>query len=138
VSRKVEAFAVLDTQNNSAVKPAPPGYTLTDKLMAGTSRQGMIKNYTLGKFQSPNYESYRDISHIVRNSNSSLFLSSLPPAPMDILTVRNRFGMPNPSLENLFEALADSGIHYDRIVLLHCRCSLLKALVGQAPVYRAP
>lgn len=138
VSRKVEAFAVLDTQNNSAVKPAPPGYTLTDKLMAGTSRQGMIKNYTLGKFQSPNYESYRDISHIVRNSNGSPFLSALPPAPMDILTVRNRFGMPNPSLENLFEALADSGIHYDRIVLLHCRCSLLKALVGQAPVYRAP
>lgn len=138
VSRKVRPFAILNTQNNTAINPSPPGYALTDTLMAGTSRQGMIKNYTLGKFQSPSHESYRDISHIVRNSNRSPFLSSLPPAPMDVLTVRNRFGMPNPTLENLFKALVDTGIHYDRIVLLHCRCSLFKALMGQAPVYRTP
>ena len=54
---------------------------------------------------------------------------------MDVLTVRNRFGMPDPTLDNLFRALSDAGIHYDRIVLLHCRCSLFKALIRQAPVY---
>lgn len=138
VSRRVGPFAVLDTQNNLVFSSAPPGYVLTDKLLAGTTRPGMIKNYSLGKFQSPHSESYRDISHIVRNSNASPFMSSLPPAPMDVLTVRNRFGMPAPTLESLFKALADTGIHYDRIVLLHCRCSLFKALMGQAPVYRTP
>lgn len=138
VSRQANPFAALDTQKNTLISTQPQPYVLTDKLLAGTSSPGMIKNYSLAKFQSPQGESYRDISHIVRNSNQSPFMSTLPPTPMDVLTIRNRFGMPHPTLETLFKALADTGIHYDRILLVHCRCSLFQGLKGTAPVYQVP
>lgn len=138
VSRKVAQFATLDTQANAPGSAMSQPYVLTDKLLAGTSQPGMIKNYSLSKFQSDQYESYRDISNIVRNSNQSPAMNALPPVPMDVLTIRNRFGMPTPTLEQLFNTLQGSGIHYDRILLLHCRCSAFKSLLGIAPVYKAP
>jgi len=138
VSKQAVPFALLNNQHNSLVDPLNLPYELTERLLAGTARPGMIKNYTLAKFQTPHGESYRDISHIVRNSNQSPFMSTLPPSPMDVLTVRNRFGMPPPTLERLFDALFETGIHYDRILLVHCRCSAFKSLLGLAPVHRVP
>jgi hypothetical protein len=138
VSRQAGPFAILDTQQNTLAASLAKPYVLTNKLLAGTSRPGMIKNYNIAKFQTPHGESYRDISHIVRNSNQSPLLNSLPPTPMDVLTVRNRFGMPAPTLDRLFNALSEAGIHYDRILLVHCRCSAFKSLLGKAPVYRVP
>jgi hypothetical protein len=138
VSRQARPFAILDAQQNTLAASLSKPYVVTDKLLAGTSRPGMIKNYTISKFQSPYGESYQDISHIVRNSNQSPFRNALPLTPMDVLTVRNRFGMSPPALDQLFNALSESGIHYDRILLLHCRCSAFKSLLGIAPVYRVP
>lgn len=139
VSKQAGPFALLNAQQNTPTGPLIQPYELTDKLLAGTARPGMIKNYTLSKFQSPYSESYQDISHVVRNSNQSPFRNTLlSPTPMDVLTVRNRFGMAPPSLEQLFSALSEAGIHYDRILLLHCRCSAFKSLLGVAPVYRVP
>lgn len=137
VSRKVAPFATLGNQGNTIARPPLHPYAMTDKLLAGSAQQGMIKNYSLSKFQSLYYESYRDISQIVRNSNRSALMSTLPPAPMDVLTVRSRFGMPHPTLEQLFDALSETGIHYDKILLVHCRCSLFSGLTGRAPVFRA-
>ncbi|RMS33972.1 hypothetical protein ALP71_00122 [Pseudomonas coronafaciens pv. garcae] len=57
---------------------------------------------------------------------------------MDVLTVRNRFGMTPPSLADLFNSLSAQGIHYDRILLVHCRCAAFSALLSRAPVYHAP
>lgn len=137
VSKKVMPFAVLDTQRNTPRSPPITAYEMTDKLMAGTTQPGMVRNYSLSKFQTAQNESYRDISHIVRNSNQSPFMGLLPTSPMDVLTVRNRFAMQHPTLEQLFRALSDAGIHYDRIVLLHCRCSAFKSLIGKAPIHKA-
>lgn len=139
IRQNAKPFAVLDNQTNTAVAPADSltRYTLTDKLLAGTSQPGHIKNYTLSKFQSPDDESYQYISHVVRDSNQSPLHGQLSRIPMDVLTVRKRFGMPDPTLEQLFKALFDQGIHYDRILLLHCRCPAFKSLMGNAPVYRA-
>lgn len=138
VSKQAVPFALLNTRYNTLTTPLDQPYELTEKLLAGTARQGMIKNYSLAKFQTPHGETYRDISHIVRNSNQSPFMSTLPPSPMDVLTIRNRFGMPTPTLERLFDALFETGIHYDRILLVHCRCSAFKSLLGMAPVHQAP
>lgn len=138
VSKQAVPFARLNARYNTLANPLDQPYELTERLLAGTARPGMIKNYTLAKFQTPQGESYRDISHIVRNSNQSPFMSTLPPSPMDVLTVRNRFGMPPPTLERLFDALFETGIHYDRILLVHCRCSAFKSLLGMAPVHRVP
>ena len=137
VSRKAVPFALLNSRDNRLVPALAPPYELTERLLAGTARPGMIKNYSLAKFQTPLGESYRDISHIVRNSHQSSFMSTLPASPMDVLTVRNRFGMSPPTLEKLFAALFESGIHYDRILLVHCRCSAFKSLLGLAPVHGA-
>jgi hypothetical protein len=138
VSRKTQPLAVLTLAGNRPAINRLHPYVLTDKLMAGTSTPGSIRNYSLSKFQTPDGESYQSIGRIVRNSNSSALGGQVPHGPMDVLTVRNRFGTPHPTLEHLFDALFDHGIHYDRIVLLHCRCAALKALLGQAPVYTAP
>jgi hypothetical protein len=138
VSRQAAPFAILDTQQNTLAASLAKPYVLTDKVLAGTSRPGMIRNYSIAKFQTPHGETYRDISHIVRNSNGSPLMGSLPPTPMDVLTVRNRFGMPAPTLERLFNALSEAGIHYDRILLVHCRCSAFKSVLGIAPVHRIP
>ena len=138
VSKQAVPFALLNARYNTLTAPLDQPYELTERLLAGTARQGMIKNYSLAKFQTPHGESYRDISHIVRNSNQSPFMSTLPPSPMDVLTIRNRFGMPTPTLERLFDALFETGIHYDRILLVHCRCSALKSLLGMAPVHQVP
>jgi hypothetical protein len=138
VSKQAVPFARLNARYNTLANPLDQPYELTERLLAGTARPGMIKNYTLAKFQTPQGESYRDISHIVRNSNQSPFMSTLPPSPMDVLTVRNRFGMPPPTLERLFDVLFETGIHYDRILLVHCRCSAFKSLLGMAPVHRVP
>ena len=138
VSRKAVPFAVLNSRDNRLAPALGNPYELTERLLAGTARRGMIKNYTLAKFQTPHGESYRDISHIVRNSHRSPFMSTLPPSPMDVLTIRNRFGMAPPTLEKLFNALFEAGIHYDRILLVHCRCSAFKSLLGMAPVYKVP
>lgn len=137
VRQHAKPFALLNTQvNTPLIAPGSPAYVLTDKLMAGSYRPGMIKNYKLSKFQSPNHESYQDISHIVRNSNQSPLAGQFPAKPMDVLTVRNRFGMTDPTLEDLFKELFDRGIHYDKILLLHCRCSAFQSLIGTAPVFR--
>lgn len=140
VSQSVQPFSLMTTGQNT---PGPafahlPAWQLTDKALAGTSQPGRIKNYTLGKFQSERYESYRDISNVVRHSNQSPLFGQLMPTPMDVLTVRNRFGTLNPTLQELFGALAVHGIHYDHILLLHCRCSVVSSMLGRAPAFSAP
>jgi hypothetical protein len=57
---------------------------------------------------------------------------------MDVLTVRNRFGMTNPTLQDLFNELNRHGIHYDKILLVHCRCSAVNSLLGRVPDFQAP
>ncbi|WP_122314477.1 dermonecrotic toxin domain-containing protein [Pseudomonas cichorii] len=140
VSGKVATFAISDASGNTLAMPPSslPSLVVTDKLMAGTALPGRLKNYTLSKFQTTTDETYQDIAHIVRNSNVSPFRHSLPPTPMDILTVRNRFAMSAPSLEELFNTLWELGIHYDRILLVHCRCSAIDELLRRAPDYHAP
>jgi len=139
IQQRVKPFGVLDNQANTLVA-APNSrtpYALTDKLLAGTSQAGKIKNYKLSKFQSPDDESYQYISHVVRDSNLSPFSGQLLRTPMDVLTVRKRLGMADPTLEDLFKGLFDHGIHYDKILLLHCRCSAFESMIGTAHVYPA-
>lgn len=140
VSQSIEPYSLMNAAGNS---PGPafaqlPAWQLTDKALAGTSQIGKIKNYTLSKFQSERYESYRDISNVVRQSHQSPFFGQLMPTPMDVLTVRNRFGTRNPNLQDLFETLAGHGIHYDHILLLHCRCSAISSALGRSPAFSAP
>ncbi|MCD5995174.1 hypothetical protein KDX38_16165 [Pseudomonas sp. CDFA 602] len=139
VSNRVQAFAASTAARNTPIQPltlAP--LVITDMVMAGTSLTGRLKNYTLSKFQTLRDETYDDIAHIVRNSNSSPLSGQLPAIPMDVLTVRNRFGSASPTLADLFNKLSAQGIHYDRILLVHCRCAALASLMGRSPVYRAP
>lgn len=140
VQQQVKPFGILDNQANTLVATpnTSPSYVLTDKLLAGASQPGKIKNYTLSKFQSPDDESYQYISQVVRNSNLSPFSEQLLHQPMDVLTVRKRIAMADPTLEDLFKSLFDHGIHYDKILLLHCRCSALKTMIGTEPVYPMP
>lgn len=139
VSQRVRPFSILTNVDNASALPPDqlPAYTLTDKVLAGTALPDRIKNYSLAKFQSAHGETYQEISHVVRNSNLSP-LKGLPLTPMDVLTVRNRFGMTHPNLEDLFKALSEQGIHYDKILLVHCRCSAISSLLRLSPVYRAP
>lgn len=139
VSQRVKPFSILNNANNSlALPPGPlPPYVITDKVLAGTSLSGSIKNYSLMKFQSTRGETYQEISHVVRHSNLSP-LNGLPTTPMDVLTVRNRFGMTHPNLQDLFKSLSKQGIHYDKILLVHCRCAAINSLMGRSPVYIAP
>lgn len=137
VSQRTGPFSLLTPVDNTPVL-ALPAYAATDKVLAGTSLPGRIKNYTLSKFQNTRYETYQDIHNVVRNSNQRPWHPSLPTVPMDVLTVRNRFGMSHPNLEDLFKTLSEQGIHYDRILLLHCRCSAISSLMGLSPSYRAP
>lgn len=139
VSQRVKPFSILNNANNSlALPPGPlPPYAITDKVLAGTSLPGSIKNYSLMKFQSTRGETYQEISQVVRHSNLSP-LNGLPAAPMDVLTVRNRFGMTHPNLQDLFKSLSEQGIHYDKILLVHCRCAAINSLMGRSPVYIAP
>ncbi|RZI71720.1 MAG: hypothetical protein EOP13_17310 [Pseudomonas sp.] len=139
-SQSVRPYAML---NSTQTLPGPgvgPFHDMLarDTLMAGTLLPGRIKNYTLAKFQSEHYESYRDISQIVRNSHQPPLPSPLPKTPMDVLTVRNRFGMTNPTLQDLFGALHRQGIHYDNILLVHCRCPAVGSLLGRSPSFVAP
>ncbi|TDV55829.1 hypothetical protein EC919_103375 [Pseudomonas graminis] len=139
-SQSVRPYAML---NSTQTLPGPgvgpfPDLIARDTLMAGTSLPGRIKNYTLAKFQSEHYESYRDISQIVRNSHQPPLPSPLPATPMDVLTVRNRFGMANPTLQDLFGELHRQGIHYDKILLVHCRCPAVGSLLGRSPSFVAP
>ncbi|WP_249583582.1 dermonecrotic toxin domain-containing protein [Pseudomonas viridiflava] len=140
VSQRVEPFAISNMAGNTpvALGPSLTPLVMTDKLMAGTALPGRLKNYSLSKFQTVSNESYSDISHIVRHSNASPFRNQFPPVPMDVLTVRNRFGMPSPTLADLFDMLAAQGIHYDRLLLVHCRCAAISSLLQRAPVYKAP
>jgi hypothetical protein len=140
VSQSIEPYSLMNAAGNT---PGPafsqlPAWQLTDKALAGTAQVGKIKNYTLGKFQSERYESYRDISNVVRHSRQSPFFGQLMPTPMDVLSVRNRFGTRNPTLQDLFETLAGQGIHYDHILLLHCRCSAISSALGRSPAFSAP
>jgi len=140
VSQSIQPYSLMTTAGNT---PGPafsqlPAWQLTDKALAGSSQIGKIKNYTLGKFQSDRHESYRDIGNVVRHSRQSPFFGQLMPTPMDVLTVRNRFGTRNPTLQDLFETLAGHGIHYDYILLLHCRCSAISSALGRSPVFSAP
>jgi|SRR5471030_150406 len=138
VSQRARPFSILNPVQNHAVTPANlPPYALSDKALAGTALPGRIKNYMLSKFQSTHGETYQQISQVVRNSNLTP-LTGVPVTPMDVLTVRNRFGMTPPTLEHLFKTLSEKGIHYDNILLLHCRCSALSSLMGRSPVYRLP
>jgi hypothetical protein len=139
-SQSVRPYAMLD---GTRTLPAPgvgpfSGLLARDTMTAGTTLQGHIKNYTLAKFQSERYESYRDISQIVRNSHQPPLPGPLAPAPMDVLTVRNRFGVANPTLQDLFGELHRHGIHYDRILLVHCRCPAIGSLLGRSPSFVAP
>jgi hypothetical protein len=140
VSQTIQPFSLLKAGENIPGPAASqlPAWQLTNKALAGTSQPGKIKNYTLAKFQSEHYESYRDISNVIRYSNQSPFFGQLMSTPMDVLTVRNRFGTRNPTLENLFSALARQGIHYDHILLVHCRCSAISSALGRSPAFKAP
>jgi hypothetical protein len=46
--------------------------------------------------------------------------------------------MTHPNLQDLFKSLSKQGIHYDKILLVHCRCAAINALMGRSPVYIAP
>jgi hypothetical protein len=139
-SQSVRPYAMLDGAQALAAPGVGPfsGLLARDTLIAGTTLQGHIKNYSLAKFQSERYESYRDISQIVRNSHQPPLQAPLAPAPMDVLTVRNRFGVANPTLQDLFGELSRHGIHYDRILLVHCRCAAFSSLLGRSPSFVAP
>jgi hypothetical protein len=139
VSQLIKPYALLD---NTRAVPGPgvaPFATLTEgkRLLAGTTLPGHIKNYKLMKFQSDAYESYQDISNFVSDSQHASW-PTVPATPMDVLTIRNRFGVTSPSLEDLFNELQRLGIHYDKILLVHCRCSAIKAVLGRAPAFDAP
>ena len=139
-SQSVRPYAMLNTAQpvpGPGVGPFPDLFA-RDTLMAGTSLPGRIKNYTLAKFQSEHYESYRDISQIVRNSHRPPLPSPLPTTPMDVLTVRNRLGMTSPTLQDLFGELNRQGIHYDNILLVHCRCPAVGSMLGRSPSFVAP
>ncbi|WP_297846176.1 DUF6543 domain-containing protein [Pseudomonas sp.] len=139
VGQQVGAFSVLNSAGNRLARQTMPPFAITDKLLAGTSLPGRIKNYSVAKFQGASGESYQDICHVVRNSNLSPWRTAQVPAvPMDVLTVRNRFGMASPTLQDVFKTLSEHGIHYDRILLLHCRCSAISAALRRSPVYTAP
>lgn len=135
VSQRVAPFAISSPAGNV---PALPPLIATDKILAGTALPGRLKNYTIAKYQGAGTESYADVSRLVRDSNSGLFSGQLPPTPMDVLTVRNRFGSLPATLDELFGNLFRQGIHYDRILLVHCRCAALQGLLDQAPVYTVP
>lgn len=139
-SQNVIPYSMLNTTQPVPGPSTPPfsSWLEADTLMAGTSLPGRIKNYTLAKFQSEHYESYRYIGHVVRNTQQSPLAGQLPSTPMDVLTVRNRFGMTNPTLQDLFNELNRHGIHYDRILLVHCRCSAVSSLIGRVPDFHAP
>ncbi|GAB7533344.1 hypothetical protein PS3A_57600 [Pseudomonas sp. 3A(2025)] len=138
VSQRVSAFGSSSAAGNTLLGTALPPLLPTGKLVAGTDLPGRLKNYTLTKFQTPGGENYQEIVRVVRNSHHSLLAGQLPSAPMDVLSVRNRFGSTSPTLADLFGSLASQGIHYDRILLLHCRCSAIGALLRRAPVWTAP
>lgn len=140
VSQRVSPFGISSAAGNIL---NPSGATLppllpTDKLVAGTDLPGRLKNYTLSKFQTTHSESYQEVARVVRNSHNSPLAGQLPSAPMDVLSVRNRFGSPSPALADLFNTLAGQGIHYDRIILLHCRCTAINGLLRRAPVWTPP
>lgn len=139
-SQNVIPYSLINTTRPLPGPSTPPftSWLEADTLMAGTSLPGRIKNYTLAKFQSEHYESYRYIGHIVRNTQQSPLAGQLTAAPMDVLTVRNRFGMTNPTLQDLFNELNRHGIHYDKILLVHCRCSAVNSLLGRVPDFHAP
>ncbi|OUM09228.1 hypothetical protein BW686_00605 [Pseudomonas syringae] len=139
VNKNARPFALSSTAANTLMQPPPlEPLLITDKLMAGTSLPGRLKNYNLSKFQTTRDEPYDEIARVVRNSNASPLRGWLPPTPMDVLTVRKRFGMTPPSLADLFKSLSAQGIHYDRILLVHCRCAAISAVLRRAPVYHAP
>lgn len=140
VSQRVSPFSVSSAAGNAPIVSGTslPPLVITDKLLAGTDLPGRLKNYTLSKFQTPGGENYQEIARVVRSSHSTLLAGQMPSAPMDVLSVRNRFGSAPPTLESLFNTLASQGIHYDRILLLHCRCSAIAALLRRAPVWSAP
>ncbi|RMO96397.1 hypothetical protein ALQ33_04759 [Pseudomonas syringae pv. philadelphi] len=139
VNKNARPFAHSNTALNTVMQPTTlDSLLITDKLIAGTSTPGRLKNYSLSKFQTASDETYDEIARVVGNSQASSLRGWLPPTPMDVLTVRNRFGMPPPSLADLFDSLSIQGIHYDRILLVHCRCAAVSALLGRAPVYHAP
>ncbi|WP_024647342.1 dermonecrotic toxin domain-containing protein [Pseudomonas syringae] len=140
VNRTAQPFAISTTAENMLLPPPPliESIPITNKFIAGTSLPGRLKNYSLSKFQTISDEPYEEIARVVRNSNALPFKGWLPPTPMDVLTVRNRFGMPPPSLADLFSSLSIQGIHYDRILLVHCRCAAISAALRRAPVYHAP
>ncbi|WP_024671900.1 dermonecrotic toxin domain-containing protein [Pseudomonas syringae] len=139
VNKNARPFARSDTAVHAVMHPTPlEPLQITDKLIAGTSLPGRLKNYSLSKFQTTTDETYNEIARVVSHSRASPLRGWLPPTPMDVLTVRNRFGMLPPSLADLFESLSVQGIHYDRILLVHCRCAAISALLSRAPVYHAP
>ncbi|MDB6050478.1 MAG: hypothetical protein JWR17_3224 [Pseudomonas sp.] len=139
VGQNVEAFSVLNPAGNRLASNTMPPFAVTDTLLAGTSLAGRIKNYSVAKFQGASGESYKDICHVVSNSNLSPWrVAQIPPVPMDVLTVRSRFGMMAPTLQDVFKTLSEHGIHYDRILLLHCRCAAISAALRLSPVYTAP
>ncbi|WP_440060514.1 dermonecrotic toxin domain-containing protein [Pseudomonas syringae] len=140
VNKNVRPFAISNTAANTLIQPTPlfDSTLITDKFIAGTSLPGRLKNYSLSKFQTTTDEPYEEIARVVRNSNASPLRGWLPPTPTDVLTVRNRFGMTPPSLADLFNSLSVQGIHYDRILLVHCRCAAISAVLRRAPVYHAP
>jgi hypothetical protein len=133
--RRIRPYATSNSAGNTPLSLPP--LVLTDKMMAGTAKSGHMKNYVLAKFQG-RWETYDDISEVVSSTHQSPFKGQLPATPTDVLTVRNRFGMTAPDLEELFTRLFDTGIHYDKILLVHCRCTALDTLLKQGPSYTAP
>ena len=139
VNRSARPFATSTAHGNSLISvPSPlPPLTNTNKIIAGTSLPGRFKNYTLSKYQNTRGETYEEIGHVVRHSHASPYRGQLPATPMDVLTVRNRFGMRSPTLADLFDNLYSRGIHYDKILLVHCRCSAIAAVLQRAPIHPA-
>jgi hypothetical protein len=103
----------------------PNPIAIDHKVLAGTHIPGHIRNYNLKKFQFPGKESYRVIANVVTESRMST------QSPVDILTVRNRYGLLNPDIEDLFQAMRTFKIHYNKITLLFCRSNQLKEKISE-------
>ncbi|MGL5262968.1 MAG: putative adhesin [Candidatus Rhabdochlamydia sp.] len=86
-------------------------------MLAGTNVPGHIRNYTLSKYQKFGIggESYLDIMQIVNRSRNMLpIVDDIGLKPVDILTIRNRFGRFDPNLEDVFKSLQNHEIQYKK------------------------
>jgi hypothetical protein len=99
-----------------------------DKTMTGTSQPGHFRNYILSKYEVDAENNYRGVRaflelnrEAVRFNKPRLYLTRT----MDVLSVRRRPLMIQPTLKHAIATLIENHIYYDRIILSFCRCTLI-------------